>query len=57
MGIKPKIENLVYDAVLDSKNLNYESLYALSLVGKIENDKNLEIDTLLKFCLDSFSMK
>ena len=57
MGIKPKIENLVYDAVLDSKNLNYESLYALSLVGKIENDKNREIDTLLKFCLDSFSMK
>jgi UDP-glucose 4-epimerase len=57
LGTSPVIEYLPDNLEQDNSILNYGSNYAPLILGKIENDRDREIDALLKFCDDSFSQK
>ena len=57
LKIFPQIETLTSDQRLDSSTLSYGSLYSNSLLDKIENNRDREIDALLNFCNDSFGLK
>ncbi len=54
-GIFPQIETLSPEKKLDYPKLSYGSLFRLSVLDKIKNDKKREIDALLNFCKDSFA--
>ena len=57
LGIFPQIETLTSEQKLDSSRLSYDSLHSYSLLNKIENNRDSEIDALLNFCNDSFGLK
>jgi len=57
LGINPMIEHLSVNATTFVQTLNYGSLYPSIFAEKIQNNQNREIDSLLKFCYDSFAVK
>lgn len=56
-GIFPQIETLSTEQKLNSPKLSYGSLYSLSPLDKIEDNRDREIDALLNFCNNSFRLE
>ena len=57
LGFNPIIEYLPGKATNVVQTLNYGSLYPSIFAEKMQNNKNREIDSLLKFCHDAFAIK
>lgn len=57
LGFNPIFEHLPGNATNVVQTLNYGTLYPSIFAEKIQNNKNKEIDSLLKFCHDSFAIK
>ena len=57
LGFNPIFEHLPGNATNVVQTLNYGTLYPSIFAEKIQNNKNREIDSLLRFCHDSFAIK
>lgn len=57
LGTQPTIEYLTKETIEAPRVLKYESLHSSLFVRMIKDNRNYEIDSLLKFCVDSFTMK